>query len=220
MTPDDPAWTLAVTCRCLTEDLGLTEQDCDLRISVLADRHRVIADFIKKRGTHPIGVERIEALLPKLIAYSLHSGRYRAATWHQERAGIVWLLAAGWHEQGSEDDAYLHFERLLTDGRIQPTRADVERVVTSRRLTFERALLEDIPNIRRRALSVPREVVETEIGRRVRVRVAYENGDTGLLFVAITQRLFPGDIAVIPAFLAFLIAFGIYLVRPREGWPL
>lgn len=32
-------------------------------------------------GAHPIGAETIKALLPTLVAYSLHTGRYRAATW-------------------------------------------------------------------------------------------------------------------------------------------
>ena len=60
-------------------------------ITELIDAHQVIADFVKKRGAHPIGTETIKALLPQLVAYALHSGRYRAATWHHVAAGIVWL---------------------------------------------------------------------------------------------------------------------------------
>ncbi len=94
MMSGEAAWTLSATSRCLTEDLGLSPEACDRPITELVDAHRVIADFVKKRGAHPIGNETINALLPKLVAYSLHSGRYRAATWHHEAAGIVWLLAA------------------------------------------------------------------------------------------------------------------------------
>lgn len=189
-------WALSATCRCLTEDLDLASDACDRRIEDLADAHRVIADFVKKRGAHPIGNETIQALLPTLVAYSLHSGRYRAATWHHEAAGIVWLLAAHWHEQGRADDAYPYFERLLHQGHIWPTRADVERIVKRRRSTFEGALLDDVPRLRRAALDQPGRLQEGIIGGRVRVRVGFEDGDSGLLCVAIAQRLIPGELAL------------------------
>ncbi len=160
----------------------------------LAGEHQIVADFVKKRGAHPLGSEPIQSLLPRLVAYSLHSGRYRGATWYQERAAIVWLLAARWHEQGSAEDAYPYFERLLREGRIWPTREDVEHVVASRRLTFERALLEQVPTIRQAAIEHPGQVEEAVIGGRVQVRIAYENGDSALLYVAIAQRLLPGEI--------------------------
>lgn len=196
-TMTEPAWTLGTTCRCLTEDLKLGAELCNVPITELADRadaHQVITDFVKKRSVHPIGSERINALLPTLIAYSLHSGRYRAATWHHEAAGIVWLLAAGWHEEGSADDAYPYFERLLGDGRILPTREDVEHVVYRRRFTFERALLTEAPRLRQFARDAAGVIQDGVIGGRIRVRVGFEQGDPGLLYVAITQRLLPGDV--------------------------
>ena len=190
--PGEPAWTLSTTCRCLTEDLGLAAEACDRPITELVDAHQVITDFVKRRGAHPIGTETIQALLPTLVAYSLHSGRYRAATWHHEGAGIVWLLAARWHEQGSVDDSYPYFERLLRNGQLLPTRADVQRVVDQRRPTFARALFDEVPRIRQRAVEHPGRIQEGVIGGRVRVRVAFENGVSGILYVAITRRLFPG----------------------------
>jgi len=196
-TTTEPAWTLGATCRCLTEDLTLGEESCALSLTELAtrvDAHQVISDFVKKRGAHPIGSETINALLPTLVAYSLHSGRYRGATWHHEAAAIVWLLAARWHEQGSADDAYPYFERLLNDGRILPTREDVERVVNSRRLTFERALRTEPPRLRQAARDDACAIQEGVIGGRIRVRVGFEQGDPSLLYVAITQRLLPGDL--------------------------
>jgi len=87
----EPAWTLSATCRCRTEESGLSAEACRRSITELVDAHQVIADFVKKRGAHPIGNETIKALLPQLVAYALHSGRYRAATWHHVAAGIVWL---------------------------------------------------------------------------------------------------------------------------------
>lgn len=165
---------------------------------MLATRHRVIADFIKKRTDSPIGTEPpIRSLLRKNVpAYSLHSGRYRAATWCHEKAGIVWLLAARWHEQGSPDDSYPYFERLLDAGRLLPTQEDVTQVVESRRLTFERALIDQVPAIRGEALDRPGEVRDAIVGGRIRIRLVYENGETGILSVAIANRLLPGEMHV------------------------
>ncbi len=150
--------------------------------------------------------EPIEALLPKLIAFSLHAGRYRGATWHQERAGIVWLLAVGWHEQGSRQDAYKHFERLQNVDRLVPARKDVERVVAMRRPTFELALIEDVPGMRQEAITHPGEVCSHQIGGRVRVRVAYENGESGILYAAISNRMIPGDMPLPPEWHVQLLA--------------
>jgi hypothetical protein len=164
----------------------------------LVDAHQVIAAFVQRRGAHPIGNETIQALLPRLVGYALHSGLYRAVTWHHEAAGIVWLLAARWHEQGSTDDAYPYFEQLLRNGRLLPTRTDVEHVVDLRRPTFAHALYEDVPRIRRSALDHPGQIQEDVISGRVLIRVAFENGAGGLLYVAITRRLLPGALPLPP----------------------
>jgi hypothetical protein len=202
------SWALAPTCRCLTEDLDLLPADCERPVVELVGRHRVVADFNKKRTDNPIGTEPpIGSLLRKKVpAYSLHSGRYRAATWHHERAGIVWLLAARWHEQGSPDDAYPYFESLLDAGRLLPTREDVARVVNSRRLTFERALVDRVPGIRSEALEQPGVVRDAVIGGRIRVRVVYENGESGILWVAVVNRLIPGDMPVPSEWLVQVLA--------------
>lgn len=155
----------------------------------------------------PVGSETIRSLQSKkLIAHSLHSGRYRAATWYHEKPGIVWLLAARWHEEGSPADAYPYFEALLDADRLLPTREDVERVVIRRRLTFVRALMEQVPSIRDVALQRPSEIHEAIVGGRIRVRVTYENGDTGILTVAIGNRLIPGEMSVPAEWLVQVLA--------------
>lgn len=193
MTEPASPWTLAATYRCLVDDLGFSPNDCWRAITDLAAENVVIDAFVRMRSQQPTGGEPIEALLPKLIAFSLHAGRYRGATWRQERAGIVWLLAVGWHEQGSRQDAYNHFERLRDADRLLPTREDVERVVAMRRPTFELSLIEDVPGMRQEAIEHPGEVHCHEVGDRVRVRVAYENGESGILYTAISNRLIPGE---------------------------
>lgn len=182
--------------------------DCERPITELAGRHQVVTDFVRKRADTPIGTEPpIRSLLRKKVpAYSLHSGRYRAATWHHEKAGIVWLLAVRWHEQGSLDDSYRYFESPVDAGRLLPTREDVARVVEGRRLTFERALIEQVPAIRAAALERTGEVYEAILGRRLCVRVVYENGDSGILSVAVTNRLIPGEMYVLPEWLVQVLA--------------
>lgn len=206
MTEASPVGTLAATCRCLVDDLGFSSDDCWRAIIELAGENVVVDAFVQMRNQQPTGGEPIEALLPKVVAFSLHAGRYRGVTWHQESADIVWLLAARWHEQGSRQDAYNHFKRLQEAGRLVPTRTDVERIVAMRRPTFERALMEDVPGMRQEAIEHPSEVHGHEVGGRVRVRVVYENGESGILSVAISNRLIPGEMPLPPEWHVQLLA--------------
>lgn len=204
----EPTWILAITCRCLTEDLGFGARDCERPVSELAELNSVVADFVARRAQRPIGAEVIQSLAPKLIAYSLHSRRYRGATWHQEDAGIVWLLAAHLHRADSAEDAYPYFARLQQAGRLLPTREDFRHVTRSRPRTFQQVLREDVPRVLRAAVLAPGTVREVVLGGKVRIRVMYQDGGTGLLSLAISTRLLPGT-ALLPKewFAATLAAF-------------
>lgn len=204
MTPSE-IHALAATCRCLQEDLGFTPTDCERPIEDLSS-HQVILSFIEKRRQSPIGQETIRELAPKLIAYSLHSGRYRCATWHHEELGMVWLLAAAIHRDDSAQDAYRYFAQLQRDRRILPTREDISRVVRARASTFATSLLEDIPRLRRTALAQPGRIHDATIGGRVRIRFALESGDPAILTVAISERLLPGTLALPPRWEIQLLA--------------
>jgi hypothetical protein len=57
VSDSEPSWTLAATCRCLTEDLSLTAAECKCPVTELTGRHQVIDDFIKKRTDSPVGTE-------------------------------------------------------------------------------------------------------------------------------------------------------------------
>jgi hypothetical protein len=193
----DASYALAATRRCLVDDLGFSGEDCDRSLDELRS-HRVIADFLIKRPVSPTGQEVIQELAPKLIAYSLHAGRYRAATWYHEALAVVWLLAAAIHRADSARDAYPYFARLQRDGKLLPTRADIARVVGERALTFARSLVHEVPALRHQAIAQPHQVNEAILGGRVRVRLLYESGDPAFLIVAISSRLLPG-ILVLPA---------------------
>jgi len=209
------AWILGVTCRCLTEDLGFLPEDCNRPVEELID-NQVIEDFVERRSQRPIGSEAVQALLPGLVAFSLHSGRYRGATWYDQYGGAVWLLAVELHREGSRHDAYPYFERLHQAKRLLPTRGDVERMVRGRSPTFKQIVLEDLPRLRWTALAEPNTVHETILGGRIPVRAIFENGDAGLLFLAITPRLLPGSVRLPVTWLVDILAAFFPDTPPEE----
>src|SRR5512132_3123977 len=162
-------WELRVTIRCLEEDLGLPEAASKLPIDELAEQNSVIASFREKRGQSPDGVEKVQPITSNVVVYTLHAGEDRAATWYDERAGVVWLLAAGFHRSGQRMDAYPHFKQLDEIGRLLPTREDYELLVQAQTLDFAGRLLEEIPPLRDAALAEPGNVVEGLLGGRVAV---------------------------------------------------
>lgn len=186
-----------ITRRCLTDDLGLPADGVDVPIDDLANANDVVAAFRDRRAEmYSVGQEPIRSLLPEVVAFSLHVGRQRGATWHHREAGVIWLLAVGYHREGHPDDAYAHFERLKAAGRLLPDRDDMLAFVRSQVPTLARSLLNDVPGIVAAARGNPSVVHSGMIGGRIRVRVVCEAGDPTVLTVAISQRLFPGEMQV------------------------
>ncbi len=215
MSRSGSAWILAVTCRCLTDDLDFLHEDCDRPVEELID-NPVIEDFVERRSERPIGSEAVQALLPGLVAFSLHSGRYRGATWYDRDGGAVWLLAVELHREGSRHDAYPYFERLHQANRLLPTRGDVERMVRGRSPTFKRVLLQELPWLRRTALGEPNTMHEMILGGRIPVRAIFENGDAGLLFFGITPQLLPGSVRLPVTWLVDILAAFFPDTPPEE----
>lgn len=186
-----------VTRRCLTEDLDLPAASVGWTIDALAAANDVIAAFCERRvEMGSAGQEPIRSLLPEVVAFSLHVGRRRGATWHYREAGVIWLLAVGYHRGGHVDDAYTHFERLKAAGRLLPDRDDMLAFARSQAPTLARSLLDDAPALVTAAREHPGVIQSGIIGHRIRVRVACEADDSPMLTVAISQRLFPGDMQV------------------------
>jgi hypothetical protein len=186
-----------VTRRCLTDDLGLPAESVDLTIDELASANDVITAFRDRRAEMgSAGQEPIRSLLPEVVAFSLHVGRRRGATWHHREAGVIWLLAVGYHREGHVDDAYAYFERLKAAGRLLPDREDMLAFVRSQAPTLARSLLNDVPRMVATARENPCTIHSGMIGDRIRVRTVYEAGDPAMLTVAISQRLFPGEMPV------------------------
>lgn len=186
-----------ITRRCLTDDFGLPADSVHLPIDELAGANDVIAAFRDRRAEMgSAGQESIRSLLPEIVAFSLHVGRWRGATWHHREAGVIWLLAVGYHREGHVDDAYTYFEQLKAAGRLLPDREDMLAFVRSQAPTLARSLLNDVPGLVATAREQPGVIHSGTIGGRIRVRVVYETGDPSMLTVAISQRLFPGEMPV------------------------
>lgn len=89
-----------VTRRCLMEDLDLPAECVSWTIDELAAANEVVATFRERRAEMgSAGQEPIRSLLPEVVAFSLHVGRRRGATWHHREAGVIWLLAVGYHRE-------------------------------------------------------------------------------------------------------------------------
>src|SRR5438046_3075890 len=147
MEGDRGEFITRITRRCLTDDLGLPADSVDLPIDDLANASDVIAAFRDRRADMGSpGQEPIRSLLPDVVAFSLHVGRRRGATWHHREAGVIWLLAVGYHREGHIDDAYAYFARLNAAGRLLPAREDMLAFVRSQAPTLACSLLNTFPH--------------------------------------------------------------------------
>jgi hypothetical protein len=190
------AHVLRVTKRCLLEDLGLPESAVELDPAELVDENPLLRAFVERRSQLPTGQETVEGLTAKIVAYSLHSGEYRGLTWHHERAGVVWLLAARFHRSGDPDDAYPYFRELGRAGNLLPTEEDIRRQVDAQAVDFARVLIEKVPAIVDQLRSNPGKILRGELGGRIGVRAVWEADDPPMMTVAISQRLRPGEMQV------------------------
>lgn len=186
-----------VTARCLTDDLGFGRKSVDQTIDELAEVNEIVAAFRDRRAQlGSAGQEPIRALLPEIIAFSLHVGRQRGATWHHREAGVIWLLAVGYHREGDASDAYEQFAALKAAGRLLPDRHDMLGFLRSQAPTLARSLIHDVPDLVAAAKDHPRETQMGTIGERIRVRVVYEDSDPPMMTVAVSQKLWPGEMEV------------------------
>jgi hypothetical protein len=189
------SYTLAVTQRCLLDDLGFAEDDLKRPLEELHD-NLVIQQFVDQRSQNPIGQEAIQGLQAPIVAYSLHAGADRGLTWHDRESGNVWLLASRFHRSGKRDDSYPFFRGLRRD-QLLPTRDDYVRVFESQARTFAKSLLADVPPLLSDAHAAPSVIKRGLIAGRIPVRVVFECDERPpTITVAISQRLQPGDVEV------------------------
>ncbi len=110
------------------------------------DAGALLDKFVELRTQAPDAGELINDL-HEHPCQSLHSGRYRAATWYDAAHDVVWLLAAGLHRSGHRDDFYNVAVRIEQAGRLYPTADDYESFADeelSRRLVQEAMTLQEM----------------------------------------------------------------------------
>ncbi|MFP5325999.1 MAG: hypothetical protein ACLGHT_00785 [Acidimicrobiia bacterium] len=140
------------------------------------DAHAVIRTFVEQRRQDPSGQEWTRLPVTAAPAYNLHHGRYRGLTWHDEESDVVWLLGVGWHESGSQDDAYAVLKRRDEAGTLMPTEEDYLDL----ELTLEQAYLfatqvaEQAPALIEKARERPGEEIRGVIAERLGVGVVVE----------------------------------------------
>lgn len=110
--------------RCLVDDLGISLPGPDTDIGELD--HPLLKECRRLAELAPRGQKRILSIDRPLV-YRVTHGRWRGASWVDEGHKLFWLLAAEQREEGSLDDAYVHFESLHDSNNLLPTRDDYLR---------------------------------------------------------------------------------------------
>lgn len=195
------------TERCVTDDLGLpagshTQPTDDL---AAIDDTGLLSELIARAASGEEGQETIQSLLPEVIAFSLHSGRNRGATWLHRDAKVMWLLAAGYHREGSGEDAYEHFKRLKAQRALYPTIEDYEALERLRDNTLAKALRDELPDLIQQARANPGDILEFLLGGRIPIRLAFED-NPGMLTAAISTVFHPGDLQLPREWLSVILA--------------
>ena len=158
-------------------DLGLSIQDYASRpASDYTDAHDVVRVFVERRRQSPVGQEWTNLPVTAARAYNLHFGRLRALTWHDEDAGVVWLLGVGWHESGSLHDAYEVLKARDQAGNLMPDEQDYLDLEMSFEETqsFVMQVSQEAPALVEQARRTPGTEVRGVIAGRLGVGVVVE----------------------------------------------
>lgn len=186
---DAEPYELAATERCIRRDLDLPVDAVAEEPATQRERHALLEAFYARRAQSPVGQETIEGLQANIVAYSLHAGRWRGLTWHDEELAMVWLLAGRYHRSGERDDSYPHF-RGLAKHRLLPTEEDYERVFDREAQAFAETVASDVAAIAEQARAQSGEIASGRVANRIAVRAVEQDGS---LQVAVKMQLYPGD---------------------------
>lgn len=136
----------------------------------LVGEHELVRAFVERRSQSPTGSEAIQLPVTAAATYSLHSGRWRGLTWHDEDADVVWLLGAGYHRSGEQSDVYVRLKQRDAQGLLFPTEEDyldLEPDATS----FVQAVADEAPALIARAATAPATEIRTTIAGAVDIAI-------------------------------------------------
>ena len=179
--------------RCGVEDLGLSAHAVEGPVTEI--EHELVRKFVELRAQDPRGTQKVQPLDNASEVYTLHAGRWRGATWHDQANNAVWLLAGGFHRSGERTDAYPHFKQLDAAGLLAPTEEDYELLFHIQERTFAEAVLEEAEGLVRQARAVSPAEVRSILGGTVPVSVVVlREADVELLYLAVSMRLEEGGL--------------------------
>jgi hypothetical protein len=183
---------LRVTIRCLAEDLErTTARDAESPVEEIDNE--LVRKFVAMRSQDPRGTEKIQPLMSDAEVYSLHSGRWRGATWHDREHQTVWLVAGRFHASGKRDDAYPHFKGLDEAARLFPTEDDYALLLAMQAETFVDHVMERAPQILEDARRQSPTEVEAIVGTiPISVAVLKEDG-IEFVYLAVTMSEWSDD---------------------------
>jgi len=113
-----------------------------------------LADKLEQRLQAPESGELIDGLRQR-SCYSLHAGRYRAATWYDIEHDVLWLLAAGIHISGDRNDFYNVAVQWERSGRLYPTSDDYQDLDNDERRDRSVRETMELRSLRDRVVSDP-----------------------------------------------------------------
>jgi len=168
-----PDRELRVTRRCFIEDLGGKK---DGTLEDVA-KHPIVRAFLRERETKTAGTRQVGQLSSgKEIWVLTQAQRNRGGTWYEAQREIVWLVAAGHHESGSQDDFFPYCRQLDKDRRLAPSTEDYKEILLAQKERLAARILIDAPLLRKRARGGDGEV-SGQIGGKFGVKVAIEVAD-------------------------------------------
>ncbi len=197
--------TLRVTIRCLVDDLGIDRSYASKDVGDF--NHEVCRAFESKRSQSPIGAEKLQPITTDAEVYTLHAGRWRGATWHDQNHDAIWLLGCGYHRSGQKGEVYPYLKDLDSKGALFPTADDYELLFEVQDITFAQALIDEVPRLIERAHERPAEEVAVIIAGRIRVSVVIEIAEeVEALWVAVSLKLLPGEMEIPAEWMPLLLA--------------
>lgn len=109
---------------------------------------------LKLRAQAPENGERIQCLVQH-PCFSIHSNRFRAATWFDRSHEVLWLIGVGIHLEDSPDDFYNVVRDLERSGNLYPTEEDYALLAEAEVIERRQQEVDNLADLRDEVLRTP-----------------------------------------------------------------
>lgn len=146
----------------------------------------IVKELINGRSDRTEDRNEIYPLTSGVPVWVLSRGHdHRGATFYDEDANVVWLLAYGRHRSGEAGDFFPYCTKMDEEDQLLPTEADYERMFDDRGHRFVDGLMIEAPLALKQARMNPGEhrfLLGGELGAAVAVEIADEAEATTVAF--------------------------------------